>query len=134
MKKTLGNFFPFTLGTGTGDEVETQEEEEDDDEHDDFGSQLSLNSSTHENGAPTNRETGSSDRLGVVKTKNKTIDASQQSREFVTMANSEVQPVKTGTQGQATHQGNQKRIIKKHRERDVRLDSRLALIFLEPIG
>ena len=88
VKKTLGNFFPFTLGTGTGDEVETQEEEEDDDEHDDFGSQLSLN-----------RETGSSDRLGVVKTKNKIIDASQQSREFVTMANSEVQPVKNRNTG-----------------------------------
>ena len=27
---TLGNFFPFTMGTGTGDEAETQEEEEDD--------------------------------------------------------------------------------------------------------
>ena len=38
------------MGAGTGDEVQTQEEEEDDDEQDDFGSQLSLNSSTHENG------------------------------------------------------------------------------------
>ena len=54
------------MGTGAGDEVETQEEEEDDDEEDDFGSQLSLNSWTHENGAPTNRETGSSDQFGVV--------------------------------------------------------------------
>ena len=99
VKKTLGNFFPFTLGTRTGDEVETQEEEEYDDDYDDFGSQLSLNSSTHENGAPTNRETGSSDRLGVVKIINKTIDASQQSREFVTMANSEVQPVKNRNTG-----------------------------------
>ena len=47
---TLGNFFPLTFGTGTGDEVETQEEEEDDDEQDDFESQLSLHSSTHETG------------------------------------------------------------------------------------
>ena len=28
VKNTLGNFFPFTMGTGTGDEAETQEEEE----------------------------------------------------------------------------------------------------------
>ena len=25
VKNTLGNFFPFTMGTGTGDEAETQE-------------------------------------------------------------------------------------------------------------
>ena len=91
VKNTLGNFFPFTMGTGTGDEVETQEEEENDDEQDDFGSQLSFNSSTHERGAPTNRETGSSDQFGVIRTINKTIDASQQSREFVTIENLEVQ-------------------------------------------
>ena len=35
VKKTLENFFPFTIGTGTGEEVETQKEEEDDDEQDD---------------------------------------------------------------------------------------------------
>ena len=90
VKNTLGNFFTFTTGTGRSDEVDIQEEEKDDDEQDDFGSQLSLNSSTHENGAPTNRETGSLDRCGVVMAKNKTIDASQQSREIVTMTNSEV--------------------------------------------
>ena len=92
VKNTLGNFFPFTMGTDTGDEIETQGEEEDEDEQDDFGSQLSLNSSTHENPAPTNRKTGSSDRFGVVRTINKTIYASQQSREFVIFTNSEVQP------------------------------------------
>ena len=32
VKKTRGRFFPFTMGTGTVDEVETQEEEEDDDD------------------------------------------------------------------------------------------------------
>ena len=32
VKNTLGNFFPITMGTGTGDEAETQEEEKDDDE------------------------------------------------------------------------------------------------------
>ena len=57
VKNTLGKFFPFTLGSGTGDEVETQKQEEDDVEQDDLGSQISLNSSTHESGAPTNRET-----------------------------------------------------------------------------
>ena len=55
VKNTLGNFFSFTMGTGLGEEVETQEEKEDDDEQDYFGSQLSLNSSTQENRAPTNR-------------------------------------------------------------------------------
>ena len=78
------------MGTGTGDEVENQEEEEDNDEQDDFGSQLSLKSSNHESGATTNRETGSSDQFGVVRTVKKTIYASQQSRGFVTIANSEV--------------------------------------------
>ena len=77
---------------GTRDKAETQEEEEDDDQQDDFVSQPSLNSSTHKNGAPTNKETRSSDRFGVVRTINKTKDASQQSREFVTFTNSEVQP------------------------------------------
>ena len=43
VKNTLGNLFPFTMGTGRVDEAETQEEEEDDDEQDDFGSQVSLN-------------------------------------------------------------------------------------------
>ena len=94
MKSTLGNFFPITLGTGIGDEVETEEKEEDDDEQDDFESQIRLNSSNHENGASTNRETGPSDRLGMVRTINKTIDGSHHSKEFVTMTNSEVQPGK----------------------------------------
>ena len=46
VKNTFRNFFPFTMGTGTSDEAEPQEEEEDDDGQDDFGSQVSLNSST----------------------------------------------------------------------------------------
>ena len=49
VKNTFENFFPFTMGTGTGDGAETQEEEEEDDEQDDFGSQVSLESSTQEN-------------------------------------------------------------------------------------
>ena len=36
LKNTLGNLFPFTMGTGTGGELETQEEEEDDDEQADY--------------------------------------------------------------------------------------------------
>ena len=40
----------------TGDEAETQEEEKENGEIDDFGSQVSLNSSTHENEASTNIE------------------------------------------------------------------------------
>ena len=48
------------MGTGTVEEVETQEEEKEDYDQDDFDSQISLNSSNHENGASTNKETGAS--------------------------------------------------------------------------
>ena len=64
------------MRTGTGEEVETQEEEEDNHEQDDFEYQINLYCSNHENGASINGETGSSDRFGVVRTKNKTIDRS----------------------------------------------------------
>ena len=104
------------MGRGTGDGVETQEEEEDDDEQDDVGSQLSLNSSTHKNGAPSNRETGSLDQFGVVRTTNKTIEGSQQSREFMTMTNSKMQPGKNWNTGPSNPR-NRKRIMKKHRDR-----------------
>ena len=76
VKNTSGNFFPFTMGTGTVNEVENQEEEEDDDEQDDFGSQVSLNSSTQENDAYTDRETGSMDQFGVVRKISKTTNGS----------------------------------------------------------
>ena len=69
---SFSELLPIHYRKATGGEVETQEEEEDNDEQDDFRSQLSLNSSTHENGAPTNRETCSSDRFGVVRTIKKT--------------------------------------------------------------
>ena len=75
-KNTFGNFFPNTMGTGTGDEAETQEEEEDDDEQDDFGSQVSLNSSTQEIDAYTDRETGPIDQFGIVRTISKTTNGS----------------------------------------------------------
>ena len=89
VKNTLGNFFPFTMGTGTGDEAETQEEEEDDDEQVDFGSQVSFNSSTQENDAYTDRRTGTMDQFGVVRTISKTTNGSSQSGDFVNMMKSE---------------------------------------------
>ena len=41
------NVFPLTMGTGTGDEADTQQEGYDKEVIEDFGSQLSFNSSTH---------------------------------------------------------------------------------------
>ena len=89
MKNTLGNIFPFTMGVGTGNESESQEEEEDDEEQVDFGSQVSLNSSTQENEPYTNRETETMDKFGVVRTISKDTNTSGQSRDFVEMTNSE---------------------------------------------
>ena len=65
----------------------------------DFGSQMSLNSSTQENDAYTNRETGSMDRLGAVRTISKTTNGSGQSGDFVTMTNSEMRTGKNGNTG-----------------------------------
>ena len=89
VKKTLGNISPFTMGVGTGDEGESQEEKEDDDEHVDFGSRVSINGSTQENEAYTDRETGTMDKFGVVRTISKDTNTSGQSRDFVSMTNSE---------------------------------------------
>ena len=99
MNNTFGNFFPFTMGTGTCDEAETQEEEEDNDEQDDFGSQVSLNSSTQENNAYTDRETGTIDQLGVVRTISKTTNGSSQSGDFVNMTSSEMRTGKNRNTG-----------------------------------
>ena len=77
------------MEVGTGDEGESQEEEEDDEEQADFGSQVSLNSSTQENEAYTDRGTGTMDQFGVVRTKSKTTNTSSQSSDFVSMTNSE---------------------------------------------
>ena len=82
VKNTFGNFFPFTMGTGTGDEAETQEEEENDDERDDFGSQVSLSSSTQEKDAYIDRETGPMDQFSIVRTISKTTNGSGQSEDF----------------------------------------------------
>ena len=89
VKNSLGNIFPFTMGVGTGDEGESQEEEEDDDEQVDFGSRVSLNNSTQENEAYTDRETGTMDKFGVLRTISKDTNTSGQSRDFVSMTNSE---------------------------------------------
>ena len=89
MKNTFGNIFPFTMGVGTGNEGESQEEEEDDEDQVDFGSQISLNSSTQENEPYTNRETGTMDKFGVVRTISKDTNTSGHSRDFVKMTNLE---------------------------------------------
>ena len=99
VKNTFGNFFPYTMGTGRGNEAETQEEEEDDDEQDDFGSQVNLNILTQENDANTDIETGTMDQFGVVRTKSKTTNGSGQSGDFVNMANSEMRTSKNRNTG-----------------------------------
>ena len=90
VKNTFGNIFPFTIGARTGDESESQKEEEDDDEQVNFGSRVSLNSSTQENEAYTKRETGTKDKFGVVRTISKDTNTPGRSRDFVSMTNSEM--------------------------------------------
>ena len=90
VKNTFGNIFPFTMGAGSGNEVEFQEEKEDDDEQLDFGSRVSIISSTQENEAYTDRRTGTMDQFGVVRTISKTTNTSGHSGDFVSMTNSEM--------------------------------------------
>ena len=89
MKNTFGNIFPFTKGVGTGNEGESQEEEEYDEVQVDFGSQVSLNSSTQENEAYTDRGTGTMDKFDVVRTISKNGNTSGQSRDLTSMTNTE---------------------------------------------
>ena len=98
MRNTLGNIFPFTMGGGTGNEGESQEEE-DEEEQEDFGSQGSLNSSTQENEAYAERETGTMDKFGVVRTISKEVNTPGQSRGFAIMTNSEPQTGESGNRG-----------------------------------
>ena len=56
----------------------------------DFGSQVSLNSLTQENHAYTNREAGTMDQFGVVRTISKITNGSGQSGDLVNMTNSEM--------------------------------------------
>ena len=58
IKNTIGNFYPFTKGAGTGDEIDTQEEGDDDEEIDEFESQLSFDSSTNEEMVSANMKNG----------------------------------------------------------------------------
>ena len=78
------------MGAGTGDECESQVEEEDADDQVDFGSEVSLKSSTQENEAYTKIETGTMDKFGVVRTTSKNTNTLDQSRDFVSMTNSEM--------------------------------------------
>ena len=89
MKNTFGNIFPFTMGVGAGNEGESQEEEEYDEGQVDFGPQVSLNSSTQENEAYTDRGTGTMDKFGVVRTISENGITSGQSRDLASMTNSE---------------------------------------------
>ena len=99
MRNTLGNIFPFTMGVGTGNEGESQEEEEDEEQQVDFGSQVSLNSSTQENEAYVERETGTMDKFGVVKTISKEVNTPGQSRGFAIMTNLEPRTGESSNKG-----------------------------------
>ena len=98
MRNTLGNIFPFTMGGGAGNEGESQEEE-DEEEQVNFGSQVSLNSSTQENEAYVERETGTMDKFGVVRTISKEVNTLGQSRGFAIMKNSEPQTGESRSRG-----------------------------------
>ena len=98
MRNTLGNIFPFTMGGGAGNEGESQEEE-DEEEQGDFGSQVSLNSSTQENEAYVGRETGTMDKFGVVTTTSKEANTPGQSRGFAIMTNLEPQTGQSRNRG-----------------------------------
>ena len=88
------------MGVGTGNEGESQEEEEDDEEEQvDFGSQVSLNSSTQENEAYVERDTGTMDKFGVVRTISKEVNTPGQSRGFAIMTNSEPQTGESRNKG-----------------------------------
>ena len=93
VKNFFGNIFPFTMGAGTG------EEEEDDDEQVDFGSRVSLNSSTQEKEAYTDKGTGTMDQFGVVRTISKTTNTSGQSGDFVSMTNLELRTGESRNKG-----------------------------------
>ena len=99
MRNTLGNIFPFTMGGGTENEGESQEEEDDEEEQVDFGSQVSLNSSTQENEAYVERETGTMDKFDLVRTINKEVNTPGQSRGFAIMTNSEPQTGESRNRG-----------------------------------
>ena len=65
----------------------------------DFGSQVSLNSSTQENEAYVERETGTMDKFGVVRTISKEVNTPGRSRGFAIMTNSEPQTGESRNRG-----------------------------------
>ena len=83
---------------GAGNEGESQEEE-DEEEQVEFGSQVSLNSSTQENEAYVGRETGTMDKFGVVRAISKEANTPGQSRGFAIMTNSEPQTRESRNRG-----------------------------------
>ena len=99
MKNTFGNIFQFTMGVGTGNEGESQEQEEDEDEQVDFGSQVSLNSSTQEKEAYVERETGTMDKFAVLIKISKDANTPGQSRGFASMTNSETRTGESRNKG-----------------------------------
>ena len=98
LRNTLGNIFPFTMGGGAGNEGKSQEEE-DEEEQVDFGSKVSLNSSTQENEAYVGRESGTMDQFGVVRTISKEVNTPGQSRDFAILTNSELQTGESRNRG-----------------------------------
>ena len=99
MKNTLGNFFPFSMGGGAGNDGESQEDGEAEEEQGDCGSQVSLNSSIQESEAHVGRETVTMDKFGVVTTISKEANTPGQSKDFAIRASSEPQPGENKTRG-----------------------------------
>ena len=134
MKNTFGNIFPFTMGVGTGNEGESQEEEEYDEEQVDFGSQVRLNSSTQENEAYTDRETGTMDKFGVVRTISKDANTSGQSRDFASMTNSETRTGQNRKIGLGNASADPEVDNEKTRGRESKPESRPARSYLGSTG
>ena len=134
VKNTFGNIFPFTMGVGTGDEGESQEEEEDDDEQVDFGSRVSLNRSTQENEVYTDRETGTMDKFGVVRTIRKDTNTSCQSRDFVSMTISETRTGENRNIGLSNASADPEVDNEKSRGRESKSDTRPAQSYLGSTG
>ena len=122
------------MATEKGDEAETQEEEEDDDEQEDIGSEISLNSSTQENIAYTNRETGSTDQFGVVRTISKSANETNQSGDFVTALNWEVQSGKNIIARTSDQPVDREANYEETSRQIKRLESRPAPSYLEQAG
>ena len=79
------------MRTETDDEVSTQDEDDDYEEIEEFESQLSFSSSTHEDLKPVNIENGSSDQFGTVRTINTAANRIHHSDDFMTAVNSNTQ-------------------------------------------